>query len=134
MRKDERLERLRGRSTYSGFRPLRSTLGWSHAEMRGARDRNCLDCCGTFFSPRAAPSYISLRTPEQRYEFAASMIPTGAGIRLLMDPAKLAALGHGEAKEVEVKATIDGTAMGGIVALAGLPKALAWLNFECGQK
>lgn len=53
---------------------------------------------------------------------------------MLMDPAKLAALGHGEAKEVEVKATIDGTAMGGIVALAGLPKALAWLNFECGQK
>jgi hypothetical protein len=53
---------------------------------------------------------------------------------LLLDPAKLVALGHSEAKEVEVKVTIDGAALDGVVGLAGLPKALAWLNFECGQK
>ena len=85
------------------------------------------------FPPHAQPQ-VSLRTPEQMFEFAGSIIPTGAGIRLPLEAAKLAALGVGKADEVEVKVTIDGTAINGVVALTGLPKALPWLSAQCVQK
>jgi hypothetical protein len=75
-----------------------------------------------------------LRTPEQTLEFAGSGIPTGAGIRLPLDAVKLAALGLGKARDVEIKVTADGAAINGAVALTGLPKALAWLKGECIQK
>jgi hypothetical protein len=85
------------------------------------------------FSPHAQPQ-VSLRTPEQTLEFAGSVIPTGAGIRLPLDAVKLAALGLGKARDVEIKVTADGAAINGAVALTGLPKALAWLKGECIQK
>ncbi len=85
------------------------------------------------FSPHAQPQ-VSLRTPQQTFEFAGSVIPTGAGIRLPLEAAKLAALGLGSTREVEIKVTTDGAAINGAVALTGLPKALAWLNGECVQK
>jgi hypothetical protein len=85
------------------------------------------------FPPHAKPQ-VSLRTPERSLEFAGSIIPTGAGIRLPLDAAKLEALEFGKADEIEVKVTSDGAAIKGVVALTGLPKALARLNAECSQR
>jgi hypothetical protein len=84
--------------------------------------------------PAHAQPQVSLRTPEQMREFAGTVIPTGTGIRLSMDTAKLAALGLEKASEVEVKVALDGTEFEGAIALTGLPKALAWLKGECFQK
>lgn len=85
------------------------------------------------FPPHSQPE-VTLRTPEQAFQSAGRVIPAGAGIRLQWDPAHLMALARHEASELEVKVAAGGAAMSGVVALAGLPKALEWLNAECVQK
>lgn len=85
------------------------------------------------FPPHARPR-ITLRTAGQESHYAGSIIPTGAGIRLPGEAADLVARMGTKARELEVKVNDGDAAMGGVVALSGLSKALEWLNAECVQK
>lgn len=85
------------------------------------------------FPPQARPE-ISLRSPGQESQFIATMIPTGAGILLPGDATSLLTGPLRAAPEIEIKVTEGGTAIDGVVALSGLPRALQSLNAECVQK
>jgi hypothetical protein len=62
------------------------------------------------------------------------MIPTGAGILLPGEATSLLTGPWRAAPEIEIKVAEGGTAIDGVVALSGLPKALQSLNAECVQK
>lgn len=85
------------------------------------------------FPPHAQP-HITLRTPGHESNFVGTVIPAGAGIRLPGDATSLVTGLWHTARELEIKVTDGGAAIGGVVALAGLPKAFETLNAECVQK
>jgi hypothetical protein len=83
--------------------------------------------------PPHAQLQVTLRTPDQESHFTSSAVPTGAGVRLADDVTVLA---HGwrKARELELKVTEGDAEVGGVVDLAGFPKALEWLTAECMKK
>jgi hypothetical protein len=85
------------------------------------------------FPPHARPQ-ITLRTLGQESEFVGTIIPTGAGIRLPSDATDLVTGLWRTARQLEIKVADGDVAIGGVVALAGLPEALEALNAECVQK
>ncbi len=84
--------------------------------------------------PPHAQTEVALRTSGQAFKAEGRVIPAGAGIRLVFDPAKLLALARQKAEDLEVTVTAGNSSMAGAVALAGLPEALDWLKAECEQK
>ncbi|HUI20594.1 MAG TPA: hypothetical protein VLZ74_06065 [Methylocella sp.] len=85
------------------------------------------------FPPQARPQ-ITLRAAGAETRFAATVIPTGAGLRLPSEATGLITGISHTARGLDIKVDDGNTVFEGVVGLSGLPEAFHSLNADCVQK